>query len=47
MAWLLDPDNFEVLHGYALVLRAWQYEKEADRWEQIAKDKGYQESEHF
>ena len=40
--WLLDKNNSEVFHGYSLILRAWGYVSEADKWEQKAKDGGYQ-----
>ncbi|MCX5667274.1 MAG: hypothetical protein NTY34_03055 [Candidatus Omnitrophica bacterium] len=40
--WLLDKNNSEAFHGYSLILRAWGYAGEADKWEQKAKDAGYQ-----
>lgn len=40
--WLLDKNNPEVFHGYSLILRAWGYVGEADKWERKAKDGGYQ-----
>ena len=39
-AWLLDGDNPDVFRGYSLVLRAWGYNNEADKWGQKAKAGG-------
>jgi tetratricopeptide (TPR) repeat protein len=42
-AWLLDDNNPEAFHGFALILRAWGYNNEAEKWEKRAVDGGYRE----
>lgn len=42
-AWLIDNNSPEACHGFALILKAWGYNTEAEIWEKRAFEGGYKE----